>query len=207
MIHLPSMNREVSGIPTDAFTHLYTEFHNLAKVEDFSNHEVRSLVPNNYGSRIALLSVGNLIRFFRTNKLIVDQSQMDDLSDYLEDSLPDRFDDPILQPMLPGSIKMLSGRKRALLVGNCVELSDERALIRETVSSFFKIGSNPDSWPSNPPQDGYEFAFTSHRHSDDVIELASRALTNIPLFCEMQATYEPIDMRMTPIEETQLVYA
>lgn len=195
------MNREISGIPTDAFTHLYKEFNNLAGVEGFSKHERQSLVPNPYGSRITLLSAGNLLRFFRVKELIVNQSQMDDLCDYLEDSLPDQFDNPVIQPILPGSIKMLGERKRALLVGNCVELSNERALIRDTVNSFFKVDSNPESWPSNPPQVGYEFAFTSHRHSDDVIELASRALHDIPLFCEMQVTYEPVDISMTPIRE------
>lgn len=197
------MNRKISGIPTDAFTHLHKEFNSLAKEEDFSRPEIQSLVPNPYGSRVTLLSAGNLLRFFRVNELIVSQSQMDDLCDYLEDSLPDQFDDPIIQPILPESIKALSERKRALLIGNCVELSNERSLIRDTVSSFFKVNpvASPESWPSNPPQDGYEFAFTSHRYSNDVVELASRALYNVPLFCDAQVTYEPIDIVIASIEE------
>lgn len=203
MISLFHAGREVSGAPADAFRHLHTEFQRLADEEGFSKNEKKSLIPNKYGNRVALLSVGHLQYFFRTNEIVVSQSDIAGLCDYLDEVLPEQFDDPIIKPALPGSIEVLSEKKRALVIAQCDDLSTERNTIQNAISSFFgKHVSVPEGWPTKQLPTGYEIASTSHEWSDDVIDLAKIALERTPLFRDMYITYEPADITMVPIKES-----
>jgi hypothetical protein len=200
MIELPFALRPVLGMPDSEVTRFMATFGRAAERRDFSKGERRSLMLNKYAGRVTLLGTGHLQHFLRAHGIKPEQADGEELADHLEDTLPPRFDECITKPVLPSEVFVAGDRKRALLIGVCPELVEERQLIRGAIASFYGVQPTPDSWPRNDLPGGYEIAYTSHVWSDDVIDLAQTTLRGQVAGRPREVTYHPLAIDMVPCD-------
>lgn len=76
------------------------------------------------------------------------EDEVDDMADYLADTLPDSFNRSIVVPTLPVEIHPSYRRsmrnRRTLLVGNSQQLKDERAFVQGAMQEYLRRLGLPD---------------------------------------------------------------
>ncbi len=200
MTRLPKVVRDVQGVPEDAFSQLRTRFLELAPQEAFCASDQQSLRPGKRtASAVIVLSAGHLTHFLRKNNLLLGQKDANDLSVYLDEELPARFDEPLVKPALPGSITAARETKRSVVIGNCPELIDERDIAQSLVERFFEVKKAPENWPPHTMPWGYELALTNNTRLDDIANLALRSLDNIKTFQDLHITYKAASIDIVPV--------
>lgn len=201
MIELPFALRPVSGISDIDLERYINAFRSAAVEKDLTKSQKKSLRLSAYAGRVTMLSAGHLQHFLRQHGIGSEQADGENLADHLEDTLPQQFDDEIIKPALPSKIYAASTSKRILIVGSCPELAEDRQIIREVVASFYGVKNKPENWPPNRIPNGYELVSTSHKSSDDVIELAQTTLGRQAIFDSTIIAYHPLSIDMVSVND------
>lgn len=185
------IGREIT-FPENDFAIVKVVFDSLARNANYSRGEKKSLQPVKYNRTVRLLSTGYLMHFHRANDLPLDGKVGEELADYLDETLPDAFDRPLVVPTFPLRLVIDGDRHRILTLGVTEVIHEERAETRAAIAKFY-AGKRlrTDSWLSKVHPNGYEFAHTNHEFSDDVADLAVDALQLTEAHLPKNIIYQP----------------